>query len=70
MKKTNEELRARLMEIREEAKKATSDAVLMGLKAERNEILKQIGQKCSGCGKYFLKLNYGFCISCNTAGPY
>jgi len=68
----NEILRKRLQEIREEAKSTKSDAVLTGLKAERQEILKEIGKKCDGCGRYFLPeaLKYGVCVSCNTQGNY
>lgn len=69
--KANEQgLRKRLQEIAAEAKAAKSDAVLSALAAERREILRQIGKRCQGCGKYHLpeNLKYGVCRSCYISG--
>ena len=65
-----QELRKRLREIAAEAKAAKSDAVLSALAAERREILRQIGKKCRGCGKFHLPENikYGVCRSCYISG--
>lgn len=65
-----QELRKRLQEIAAEAKAAKSDAVLSALAAERQEILRQIGKKCQGCGKFHLpeNLKYGVCRSCYISG--
>ena len=65
-----QELRKRLQEIAAEAKAAKSDAVLSALAAERREILRQIGKKCRGCGKFHLPENikYGVCRSCYISG--
>lgn len=69
IQKTEAEERARLVEIAKEAKTA-SDAVLIALAAERKGIMKRIGIKCEGCGKYFLpeEITYGVCQSCTITG--
>ena len=69
---STEALKARLAEIAKEAKGAKSDAVLRGLATERQGILQQIGQKCAGCGEYFLpdQLRHGYCGACYMEGRF
>jgi len=69
-KESEQTLRKRLQEISVEAENAKSDTVLMALKAERAAIVKQIGVRCEGCGKYHLpeELKHGVCHACYITG--
>ena len=54
----------RIREIKKEAKAAQSDAVLHGLRAERDALVAEFGEECKECRTKHLVLKYGYCFTC------